>query len=279
MDVGNEINAQNTWHNCGRMSCAEYMEEYTEQLRLAHLISRKYNAGFRVDVSFDHNFADHILEPDRMRHYPARDCLAYLAAYCKRDGDFDWGISAHPYPEDLTRPDFYNDKTAVFSFDSPRITMKNLEMWQALTELPELCYRGQPRRVVFDEQGFHTSRDDPETENKGAYAFVLAYLKLRKCANIDWFLINRYADMPLNEESGLCLGIRYEKGYADPRHILIIPGDYKKISYAIRDMETENEAKWVAEAREYIGAELFDALLTPPAPEHTDYFKSIADSI
>ena len=279
MDVGNEINAQNTWHNCGKMSCAEYMEEYTEQLRLAHLISRKYNADFRVHVSFDHNFADHILEPDRMRHYPSRDCLAYLAAYCKRDGDFDWGISAHPYPEDLTRPDFYNDKTATFSFDSTRITMKNLEMWQSLAALPELCYRGRPRRVVFDEQGFHTRADDPETENKGAYAFVLAYLKLRKCADIDWFLINRYADMPQGDESGLRLGIRYEKGYADPRHILIIPGDYKKICYAIRDMETEEEEKWVAEAREYIGAELFDELLDPPVPEETDFFKKIADSI
>lgn len=279
MDIGNEINAQNTWHNCGQMSCADYMEEYSEQLRLAHLIARKYNSSFRVDVSFDHNFADHILEPDRMRHYPSRDCLAYLAAYCKRDGDFEWGISAHPYPEDLSRPDFYNDKTATFSFDSPRITMKNLEVWQALVELPELSYRGMPRRVVFDEQGFHTRSDDPETENKGAYAFVLAYLKIRRCANIDWFIINRYADMPLDDESGLHLGIRYENGYADPRHILINPGDYKKICYAIRDMETEDEKKWESEARDYIGAELFDHLLSPPAPDKTDYFKIIANSI
>ena len=279
MDIGNEINAQNTWHNCGQMSCADYMEEYSEQLRLAHLIARKYNSSFRVDVSFDHNFAEHILEPDRMRHYPSRDCLAYLAAYCRRDGDFEWGISAHPYPEDLSRPDFYNDKTATFSFDSPRITMKNLEVWQALVELPELSYRGMPRRVVFDEQGFHTRSDDPETENKGAYAFVLAYLKLRRCANIDWFIINRYADMPLDDESGLHLGIRYENGYADPRHILINPGDYKKICYAIRDMETEDEKRWESEARDYIGAELFDHLLSPPAPDKTDYFKIIANSI
>lgn len=279
MDIGNEINAQNTWHNCGQMSCADYMEEYSEQLRLAHLIARKYNSSFRVDVSFDHNFADHILEPDRMRHYPSRDCLAYLAAYCRRDGDFEWGISAHPYPEDLSRPDFYNDKTATFSFDSPRITMKNLEVWQALVELPELSYRGMPRRVVFDEQGFHTRSDDPETENKGAYAFVLAYLKLRRCTNIDWFIINRYADMPLDDESGLHLGIRYENGYADPRHILINPGDYKKICYAIRDMETDDEKKWESEARDYIGAELFDHLLSPPAPDKTDYFKIIANSI
>ena len=279
MDVGNEVNSQGTWHNCGPMSCADYMEEYTEQLRLAHLIARKYNSSFRVDISFDHNFAEHILEPDRTRQYPARDCLAYLAAYCKRDGDFDWGISAHPYPEDLSRPDFYNDVTATFSFDSPRITMKNLEIWQALVELPELTYRGKPRRVVFDEQGFHTRADDPETENKGAYAFVLAYLKIRKCKNIEGLIINRYADMPLDDESGLHLGLRYENGYADQRHIFVVPGDYKKICYAIRDMETANEQKWVSEAREYIGAALFDELLSPSLPKETDYFKNTANSI
>ncbi len=277
-DVGNEINAQATWHNCGAMTCREYMEEYTSQLRLAHLIGKKYNAKFRVHVSFDHHFAMRY-KPDEMRYYPATECLAYLAAYSQRDGDFDWGISAHPYPEDLSRPDFYNDVTAVFSFDSLRATMKNLEVWQALVDLPEFRYRGASRRVVFDEQGFHTRDDDPETENKGAAGFVLMYQKMRKCPNIDQFIINRYADMPLNDESGLHLGLRYEKGYADEHHLFINPGDYKKICFAIRDMETDREAEWVAWARSYMGEALFDELLDPPMPEKTDYFKKIIESL
>ena len=114
---------------------------------------------------------------------------------------------------------------------------------------------------------------------EGAYAFVLAYLKIRKCKNIEGLIINRYADMPLDDESGLHLGLRYENGYADPRHIFVIPGDYKKICYAIRDMETANEKNWVSEAREYIGSELFDKLLSPSLPKETDYFKNTANSI
>ena len=269
MDVGNEINAQEVWHNTGAMTCADFMEEYTVSLRLAHLIARKYNANSNVNISLDHYFAA-ALKDDALHMYHGRACLAYLAEYCHRDGDFDWGIAAHPYPENLTKPDFYNDTTAIYDWNTPRITMKNIEMLQALVELPEFLYRGKARTVVCDEQGFHTDYNDPESENKGAYAFVLLMQKLRKCPNIRWFLINRYADMPLGDESELHLGLRYEKGYADDMHLLINPGDYKKICHVMIDLWTDNEQKWIAQAKEYIGAELYDSLINPPRVPATE---------
>ncbi len=278
MDVGNEINAQAVWHNCGAMACKDFMEEYTQQLRLAHLIARKYNASHRVHLSLDHYYAVPF-RPDPLRYYGGREVLAYLAAISRRDGDFEWGISAHPYPEDLTHPDFYNDTTATFENNTHRITLKNPELWQALAEHPALCYRGKPRRMVFDEQGFHTDYGDPESENKGAYAFVLLWQKLKKCPAVEQFLINRYTDMPLNDESGLHLGLRYEQGYADAEHLFIIPGAYKKISYAIRDLGTEKEQRWIEEARAYIGEELFDSLLNPVLPEADPYFYEIAEKV
>ena len=278
MDVGNEVNAQTVWHNCGPMPCGEFAEEYAEQLRLAHLIGRKYNARHEVHLSLDHYHAIPY-KPDPLRCYGGREVLAYLAAICRRDGDFDWGISGHPYPEDLTHPDFYNDKTATFLNDTHRITMKNMEMWQALAEHPALTYRGTPRRVLFDEQGFHTDYNDPESENKGAYAFVLLWQKLKNCPAVGQFLINRYADMPLSDEGGLHLGLRYEQGYADAEHLFINPGDYKKISYAIRDLDTEDEQRWIDEARAYIGEELFDSLLHPVLPESDPYFEEIAERV
>jgi hypothetical protein len=120
--------------------------------------------------------------------------------------------------------------------------------------------------VVFDEQGFHTDYSDPESENKGAYGFVLLWLKLKRCPSVEQFLINRYTDMPEGDESGLHLGLRYERGYADAEHLFIRPGPYKKITHAIRAMDTPDEARWVAEARAYIGEELFDSLLRSGVP-------------
>ena len=85
--------------------------------------------------------------------------------------------------------------------------------------------------------------------------------------------------MPLGDEGGLHLGLRYEKGYADAEHLFINPGDYKKISYAIRDLGTEKEQKWIAEARAYIGEDLFDSLLNPALPEADPYFEEIAERV
>lgn len=278
MDVGNEVNAQAVWHNCGPLACGAFTEEYAVQLRLAHLIGQKHNACHRVHLSLDHYYAIPY-KPDSLRYYGGREVLARLGAICRRDGDFPWGISAHPYPEDLTKPDFYNDKTATFSHTTHRITMKNLEMWQTIAEHPALRYRGAPRRVVFDEQGFHTDYTDPESENKGAYAFVLLWQKLQNCPAVEQFLINRYTDMPQNDEGGLHLGLRYEEGYADAEHLFINPGAYKKISYAIRELGSEGEARWIAEARAYVGEELYDSLLQPLLPEPDPYFDEIAEEI
>ena len=87
--------------------------------------------------------------------------------------------------------------------------------------------------MIFDEQGFPTN-DDPDTENIGAYGFVLAWLKLRQQPLIDLLLLHRYADMPDDSEYSLKLGLRRAPGYGDERHLLILPGAYKKICYAIR---------------------------------------------
>ena len=279
MDVGNEINAQAVWHNCGPMPCGDFMEEYAAALRMAHLIGLTHNSAHTVHVSLDHYYGIPY-RPDSLRYYGGRECLARLAAICRRDGDFDWGISAHPYPEDLTHPDFYNDKTATYQPDTHRITMKNLEMLGYVAEQPALCYRGRARRVLCDEQGFHTDYGDrEESENKGAYAFVLLWEKMKRLPTVEQFLINRYTDMPENDEGGLHLGLRYEEGYADAEHLFIHPGPYKKISYVIRDLGTEAEERWVREARDYVGRELYDSLLTPVLPEADPYFDEIAASM
>ena len=263
MDIGNEINSARIWHNAGKAECADFMEEYAVALRLAWLISQRYRIGYRVDVSLEMNFNRRYVD-DPLRYYPAKECLTQLAAICRRDGDFYYGISAHPYPEFLDHPDFYNDRQPTFSLSTPIITMKNMEVWHAFLSLPEMLYRGRERRVVFDEQGFNTRTGEPYTEEQGAYAFVLAYLKIRKLDNVDMFLIHRHTDLDDGDEYGLHLGLRYFGGYGDKDHIFPMPGRRKLICDAIAAMDTEREEEWVRAARAYIGEGLFDYLLNPP---------------
>ena len=265
IDIGNEVNAQQTWYNSGPMESSELMEEYSVALRLAWQIARQYHSDYQVHISVEHNFAN-TDNPDRTHFYPARDVLLHLSAITRRDSDFDWGVSAHPYPERLDYPDFYNDRCAVFSLDTHKITMKNMEVWPVFLSRPEMSYKGAQRRVLFDEQGFHTAVDRPYTEEQGAYAFVLAYLKIRKNPGIDVLLIHRHIDQQDEDEYGLHLGLRYAGpgGYTDPEHIFAEPGRRKMICDAIAAMDSDLEGCWVRTARAFIGEGLFDYLMDPP---------------
>ena len=260
MDIGNEVNAQGIWHNCGPMTCAEFAEEYSVALRTAWLLSHKYYEHYRINISLEHHF-NMLPEPLPQYAYSAKNVLEEVARVCRRDGDFDFGISAHPYPSDLFHPDFYNDTDATFDFDTPKATMKNLEVWAAYAKKESLRYRGKPRRVLFDEQGFHGSDDRPETLLQGASAFVLACLKIRRQPGIDLFLIHRNADQLGNDEEGLQLGLRRSLSYLDDAHFIAEPGEPKPIYHAFCAIYTPQEQQWIDEARAYIGEELFDGLL------------------
>ncbi len=272
IDIGNEINMSEVYYNCGHRTVGELMEEYSEALRLAWIISRRYNAQFRVNISMEPDFAE-TRSPYKDRYYPALDCLVYLQAICQRDGDFDWGIAEHPYPENLFCPDFWNDRTAPFSFKAPLITMRNLEIWPLVTSHPYFRYRGEPRRLIFDEQGFHTDDKHPWTEEQGAYGFVLLWEKFRRQPLIDLFLINRDADVPDDEEGGLHLGLRRSDGFIDDDHIYVKLTARKMICSAIRAMGTPEEDAWIRAARHYIGEPLYDYLLDPPLPAEEELTK------
>ena len=265
IDIGNEVNAAGTWYNSGPMLMEDLEEEYSVALRLAWQIARKYHSDYQVHVSVEHNFAG-TDNPDRRYFYPARDFLLKLAEYTRRDGDFDWGVSTHPYPENLLYPDFYNDRIPVFSFDTRKITLKNMEVWPAFLSRPEVSYEGRQRRVLFDEQGFNTRTGVPYTEEQGAYAFVLAYLKFMQADGIDYLLIHRHVDLQDSDEYGLHLGLRYAGpgGYLDDEHIFPEPGRRKLICHAIAAMTTDAEELWVRRARSYIGEALFDELMNVP---------------
>jgi hypothetical protein len=131
------------------------------------------------------------------------------------DLNFDWHVAYHPYPENLFEPRFWNDRTALPDPASPRITFKNLEVLTEYLRRPELLYRGQPRRVILSEQGFHTP-DGPQGEAIQAAAFCYAYRKVAGLEGVDAFILHRHVDHP--QEDGLRVGLRrYAPGAADPR--------------------------------------------------------------
>lgn len=258
--ISNEIDSQYVWGNAGEMTVSDYTREYLCAMRQAWLCGRKHCAYFRVYASLDQHWCGSVHNPRYpLRYYQGRQVVECLAAHEKETGEFPWHMAYHPYPEDLRWPDFWHDRAPDFTFSTPKITFKNMEVLEAYLAQAHLLYRGQPRRIIFSEQGFNSQNGPLQalTEKMAAAGYVLAYMKARQMKTVDLFMHHAYVDNP--HEFGLNLGIRRYDPDA-PRHA----GEKKPIWYSVADMDTDREPERIEKARAFIGDELFDFLLNPP---------------
>lgn len=258
--ISNEVDSQYIWGNAGEMPVEQYVREYTQAMRFAWICGAKHRKNFRVYVSLDQfwNGATYDISAP-LRYYSGRRILDLIRKYTAEDGDFNWNVAYHPYPEDLRWPDFWHDRAPDFTFTTPKITFKNMEVLEAYLSQPEFLFRGKPRRILFSEQGFNSQGGALKdlTEKMAAAGYVLAYLKARNMKTVDMFTHHACIDNP--HEFGLNLGIfRYDVSL--PNHV----GEKKPIYYSVAAMDTEKEPEAVEKARAFIGADLFDYLLHPP---------------
>jgi len=212
--IGNEVNSHWWWCNMGRATMEEFADDYLDAVRLAHDAVRRQSSWARVYVSLEHHWNIRYPAGDDRQAFPGRDFVDYFARRARDSagGDFDWHIAFHPYPENLFEPRFWIDTSALDDEDTPRITFKNLEVLTNYLRRPELLCRGEPRRVILSEQGFHTP-DGPEGETIQAAAFCYAYRSVQRLDGIDAFILHRHVDHP--HEGGLKLGLRRYEPSAD----------------------------------------------------------------
>ncbi len=198
----NEISAGWVWTNAGEQSAAVYLEWYQRSLRAAWLIARQYDPGARVYISLEHHWT---MRQDPRSH-PGRDLLERLVRTSQVEGDFEWGIAYHPYPQDLFEPRVWEDDQVRFSFDTPKITFKNLEVLDAWVRRPAHGYRGRPRSVHLTEQGLN-SRDYSEAALRDqAAGMAYTWAKLAPLETIEAFQYHNWVDS--RHEGGLRLGLR-----------------------------------------------------------------------
>jgi len=201
--IGNEMQSHWAWSNYGEMSDVDVVADYARALRMAWLAVSRYTAAARVYVSLDHCWTIPS-EPNPLRATTGARFLELLNGRVRAGGDFPWQVAFHPYPENLFDPRFWNDRLAWLSFDTPKITFRNLEVLPAYLGQERFLYRGEPRRIILSEQGFHCP-DTPEGEDLQAAAYALAYYRTSRIPGIDAFILHRHIDH--RGEFGLHLGL------------------------------------------------------------------------
>ncbi len=221
--LGNEVNSHWFWSNRGRCTMEEFANDYGVALRLAAMAVRKTSSSARVYVSLEHHWNIRYPGGDDRQTFAGRTFLEYLHRRGVEQGDFEWHVAFHPYPENLFECRTWNDQSATEKPDSPRITFKNLRI---LTDLlttspwkydppPNESYGRRVRRVILSEQGFHCA-DTPAGELWQAAAYAYAYRKAAINPGIDAFILHRHVDHA--HEGGLNLGLWTHKkeSIADP---------------------------------------------------------------
>ena len=247
----NEIDYGWVWTNMGKQPMEVYMDVYVRSMRLTHLLARRYNPHARVFISLTHHWN---AEPDpSWKTYAPRRMLDWLAEVSRLEGDFEWGLAYHPYPQSLWQPQAWNDTLPTFDFETPMITPKNLEVLDAYMRQPNLLYGGEKMRgVILSEQGYHTPIESDMAHAIQAAAFVYTWHKIRPLQSIEAFHNHRWVDHP--HEGGLLLGLRSLPSKEHPY------GVRKKAWETFQKLETSGEVEATQFAQDIIGVSSFEEI-------------------
>ena len=193
----------------GNQPLARYLETYMRSARLVYHTMRLRDPFSRVFVSLTHHWN---VTSSSTGTYQVRELVDLFTEMSSAEGDFEWGVAYHPYPQDLRNPDTWNDPGVTGNFDTPYITPKNLEVLPAYLAQKRFLYHGEKERaILFSEQGFNTPTLSEEDQRRQVAGLVYTFRKLKTMPTVEAWHLHRYQDMP-DGEGGLRLGIIDEHG-------------------------------------------------------------------
>jgi Family of unknown function (DUF5722) len=198
----NEVDAGWVWTNAGEKSDIVYMDLYQRSMRLMHLIAAQYDPNSRPFITLTHHWAN----KGEKRWYGSKRLLELLVNHCRVEGDFPWALAYHPYPQNLFNPRTWEDGQATFSFDSHKITPKNLEVLDAWMKLPAHLHQGKVRPVHLSENGFNSKDYSPKQLEDQAAGMALAWKKMANLSSIESWQYHNWIDN--RGEGGLKIGLR-----------------------------------------------------------------------
>ncbi|WP_139959699.1 DUF5722 domain-containing protein [Flavicella sediminum] len=230
--IHNEVDAGWVWTNAGEKTDLVFMDIYHKSMRMTHNIARKYNSNSKVFISLTH-YWNWTSNP---KFYLSKTLLEQLLQYSKREGDFEWAIAHHPYPESLREPKTWLDTKVSFDFNSKLITFKNLEVLDAWVKQPEVLFKGKVKRLVYlSENGTNSPTYSEKDLNEQAAGMAYAMKKLKFLDGIDGFQYHNWQDN--RKEGGLRIGLR--RFPDDKEH----PGGIKPVWKVYQAFGTEKESE------------------------------------
>jgi hypothetical protein len=246
----NEVDAGIIWSNMGEKPMAVFMDNYIKSMRLCYNIARNYDAAGQVLGSFTHSWN----EPVEPRFYATTEMLDFLKQSCNAEGDFQWGLAYHSYPEDLNEPKTWNDARANFKMNTPLVTFKNLEVLDTWIKKPENKFMGSIKRTLWLSENGTNSRTYSEKDlEEQAAGLAFAWKKIEVLDGIDAIQWHNWIDN--RGEFGLRIGLRR---FPDDE---TEPAGRKPVWYVYKAAGTEEEDTVFEPYKQIIGIDDWSEIL------------------
>ena len=241
--IANEINQQTIWNYMDTDDLIYYTESFERSFRTFYNAIKSNYSNAHVYFSIDHDWNDN--GGNNKKFFNGKELLYTFNEIAKARGNYDWGLSVHPYPEPLTKVKFWRgefDKTE----DARVLTPMNFStVTDVLTKDDFADTNGNVRDIAVTELGFSSKPG----EKLHAAAFAYCYYIIEDNDYISSFLLNRQTDDKESLKSGLALGI-YNNDYSA-----------KYVADVFKNIDSPRGEGYIDEMLEVIGADsLEDAL-------------------
>lgn len=210
--IHNEVDQHRSWTNMGESpQLLRLVDTYEKSMRLVSNIVRQYDPNAYVLASFTSSWS----ATHGDGGFSAKSILERIVNYSDIEGDYRWGIAAHPYPIDFFKPKFWEaDTRATYDENSEFSTFKNIEVISDWVLRREHYYKNEEKRILFfTENGVNSlSNTTTELANQAAGA-AWAWKKSKANAGVDAIMWHNWAD---NASEGVNLGLRDSNKAAKP---------------------------------------------------------------
>lgn len=249
--IHNEVDAAIQWTNMGDKPITVLTDTYLKSLRLCYNIARQYDPHTEVLASFTHSWSI----PCYPGWHPVKDMLNLLVQYSQKEGDFQWGLAYHSYPQDLLNPRSWDDPRATLSMDTEYVTFRNLEVLNRWVLTSENKFRKKIKRSVWlSEAGINCREYSDEGFKEQAAGFAYAWKKINALEGIDGLQWHNWFDNE-GDGAGAMLGLRK---FIDSHN-----GEPKPVWELYRQAGTAAEDEAFSESLEVIGIPDWNSVITP----------------
>lgn len=241
--IANEINQFKTWNYMKTKDPVYYAREFEKAFRIFYQAAKSSYANARVYFSIDHDWnSNHGSNRD---YFNARDLINAFNQAALSHGNYDWGVAIHPYPEPLTRVNYWSQE-ADKSAKAEILTIMNLSvLTDFLKQKSYLDTKGEVRSITITELGFSSKSG----EKLQAAAFAYCYMIVDANPYIDSFILNRQTDAPEEMVNGLAFGL-YEYDHSE-----------KYLKEVFRYIDTDRAQEYTDFMLNILGAESLDEAL------------------